>query len=78
MSYRVPLLSCGAVFVTRRFLAVPVEYRLVSDRQTTMAHTALAWRRAVKIAEREQSQSLLCAMASLGRYPFPVPLRVGG
>jgi len=29
-------------------LALSVEHRLVADRHTTTAHTALTWRRAVK------------------------------
>jgi len=47
----VPKLSCGFVCVIL-YLAVSVEHRLVTDRQTdrhtTTAYTALAWRRAVK------------------------------
>ena len=53
---RVPALTCGVVCVILR-LAVLVEHRLVTDRQTdrktdrhtTTAYTTLAWRRAVKI-----------------------------
>ena len=50
---RVPGLSCSVICVILR-LAVSVEHRLVTDRQTDRqthdyaAHAALAWRRAVK------------------------------
>ena len=48
---RLPGLSCGVVYMSLR-LAVSVEHRLVTDRQTdrhtTTAYIALARRRAVK------------------------------
>jgi len=44
---RVPGLLCGIVYMILR-LAVSVEHQLVTDRHTTMAYTALAWRRMVK------------------------------
>jgi len=50
---RLPGLSCGVVYMSLR-LAVSVEHRLVTDRQTdsdrhtTMAYITLARRRAVK------------------------------
>jgi len=45
---RVHGLSCGVVCVILR-LPVSVEHPLVTDRHTTTAYTALAWRRAVKL-----------------------------
>jgi len=56
---RVSVLLCDVVCVILR-LAVSVEHRLVSDRQTdrqrgthtTTAYTALAWRRAVKVVQK--------------------------
>jgi len=44
---RVPGLSCGTVYVII-CLAVSVEHRLVTDRQTTMAYTALVQRHMAK------------------------------
>jgi len=44
---RVPGLLCGIVCMML-CLAVSVEHRLVTERHTTMAYTALAWRRMVK------------------------------
>ena len=48
LTYRTGL-SCGVVCVFLR-LAVPVEHRLVTDRHTTTAYTALTWRRMAKMS----------------------------
>jgi len=55
---RVPGLSCGVVCMIL-CLAVSVEHRLVTDRQTTTAYTALAWHHAVKIHKMNVRNTIL-------------------